>query len=389
MKIAFIPHAYPPAIGGAEVYAHGLAEACAEAGHDVHVITPDRVSAEAFYEYGHARIRTAPSATSPQTPTIHRVRLNPRRPWFRRASGPIPVTTAHRAWRSYCTAVQKVLDVLRPDATVVLPHAFPNVRAAFDARNRGHLIYIPLLHEEDPAWDLDTVADFVQRADTVVALTRWEERRLVESYGAADETTIVVPPGITAPDPEQISAETETPYIVSLGRRVTNKHLGLTAEAIRQVREHRPDLRFLVVGAAGDASVDAELASGSAFIDVVGEVDDARKWQLLRGAMAVVSMSDRESFGISTVEAQRMRTPVICRTSPVAEELIDHERTGLLVESVQDLSEAIKSLMDDPDRASHLGAAGYESSLAFTWRRSRDALLKHLEGALPSSDHDE
>lgn len=388
MKIAFIPHAYPPAIGGAEVYTHGLAEACAEAGHDVHIITTDRMSAEAFYEYGHARIRTAPSATSPQTPTIHRVRLTPRRPWFRRASGPIPVKTAHQAWRAYRNAVKKVLDDAHPDATVVLPHAFPNVRAAFDASNRGHLVYIPLLHEEDRAWDHDTIADFVQRADTVVALTRWEQQRLVDSYGAENGTTIVIPPGITAPDLDQISVEAGTPYIISLGRRVTNKHLGLTTEAIRQVRERHPDLRFLVVGAAGDASVDAELASESEFIDVIGEVEDARKWQLLRGAIAAVSMSDRESFGISTVEAQRMQIPVICRRSPVAQELINHEHNGLLVESAQELSEAISFLMDDPARASQIGAAGYESSLAFAWHRSRDVLLERLKEALSSPARD-
>ena len=53
LRIAFTPHAYLPAVGGAERYTQGLAEALAANGHDVHVVVADIDNAEAFYELGH------------------------------------------------------------------------------------------------------------------------------------------------------------------------------------------------------------------------------------------------------------------------------------------------------------------------------------------------
>ena len=53
MRIVFVTHAYAPAVGGAERYAQNLAENFVRAGHEVHVLTPNRISAESFYEFGH------------------------------------------------------------------------------------------------------------------------------------------------------------------------------------------------------------------------------------------------------------------------------------------------------------------------------------------------
>ncbi len=74
MRIAFATHAYAPAIGGAERYAQGLAEAIAAQGHDVHVFTPNATSAEVFYEFGYMNSSTVSEAVNGVH--VHRVPIS-------------------------------------------------------------------------------------------------------------------------------------------------------------------------------------------------------------------------------------------------------------------------------------------------------------------------
>lgn len=74
MKVVFAT-AYAPVVGGAERYAQGLAEALAGLGHEVHVLTPNRVSAEAFYTTGYSRAGVASETMGGVA--VHRLRLDP------------------------------------------------------------------------------------------------------------------------------------------------------------------------------------------------------------------------------------------------------------------------------------------------------------------------
>ena len=242
MRIVFATHAYAPVVGGAERYAQGLAEALAGLGHEVHVLAPNRVSAEAFYTAGYPRA----GATSETVDgvVVHRIRLDPPllsslllSSFGRAGHSPISDNRRQRMWGRYEHALHDTIADLAPDATITLPHDFPNVAAALSARERGIGVYAPLLHEQDPAWDLDTIAKLVAQSDTVLAMTQWERQRLIDAYGATPETTVVVPPGVDAPDVESVAASARTdPYVLSVGRRTASKNLPATAAVVSALR---------------------------------------------------------------------------------------------------------------------------------------------------------
>lgn len=376
MRIVFATHAYTPAIGGAEAYAQGLAETMASAGHDVHVLTPNQDSAEAFYEYGHRPL--ALSNEEHSGVHIHRIDLAPDRSWWRRTpgSGAIPTEIASRMWDTYEHSLAKALSDVRPDATVVLPHAFPNVGAAFSSSSSSRIAYAPMLHEQDPHWNPQPITSLVTRADVVIALTNWERDRLVRSYRADPGRCVVVPPGVPAPDETTVKPwMSSEPYVVSVGRRVSNKHLPLIAEAVAELRSEGIALRYLIVGPSGEFEVDEALEEFGDAVEIVGEVDEPTKWSIIRGAVASVSMSDRESFGITTIESWRMRRPVISLRTPVTSELVEHGTTGLLVDEPRQLGRSLHRIHGDRQAAEAMGQAGYVRAKRFSWEASARALL--------------
>jgi glycosyltransferase involved in cell wall biosynthesis len=380
VRIVFATHAYTPAVGGAERYAQGLAEALAQAGHDVHVVTPNSDSAEAFYEYGHQPLTLREEELSGVH--IHRIELAASSRWWKPTprSGPIPVETAHRMWAGYEHSLASALSAIRPDATVVLPHAFPNVEAVFSSGSSHQIAYTPLLHEEDPHWNVDTITSFVVRANIVIALTEWERNRLIRSYRADPTTAVVVPPGVTAPDVETVTPwVTSEPYVVSVGRRVVSKRLPLIAQAVASLRSDGIDLKHLIVGPAGEAAVDDALGRLGDAVEIVGEVDDATKWSIIKGAVASVSMSNRESFGMAAVESWRMRRPVISRRTPVTAELVDDGTTGLLVDDSAELRRSLRQIHDNRPEADAMGNTGYARARRFSWNASRRVILEALQ----------
>ncbi len=380
MRIVFATHAYTPAVGGTERYTQGLAEAMASAGHDVHVLTPNRDSAEAFYEYGHAE--AGEQNEDIEGVSVHRIALEPPRSWnlgAARSFDPIPETRARAMWERYGRMLKERIDDLAPDATVALPHAFPNVSAALDAKSRGIAVYAPLLHEEDPAWRVEPIKNLVDKSNLTIAMTMWERGRLIQDYEARSGQMCVAPPGVEAPDVDTVASwKSSTPYVVSIGRRVVGKQLPIVARAVAALRSDGIDLRHLIVGPPGDPAVDRSLAEFADTIEIIGEVDETAKWSIIKGAMASVSLSDRESFGIAAVESWRMRRPVISRRTPVTAELIDNGTTGFLVDDSADLNRSLRQIHENRQAADAMGSAGYARATEFSWDASTRALLRVL-----------
>ncbi|MCS7006270.1 MAG: glycosyltransferase family 4 protein [Thermoleophilia bacterium] len=86
-------------------------------------------------------------------------------------------------------------------------------------------------------------------------------------------------------------------------------------------------------------------------IEYVGEVGHAEKVELLMGARALVNPIDwEEPFGLVVVEAMACGTPVISTRRGAIPEIIDHGRTGILVDSYREMEDpAILELADSLD----------------------------------------
>ena len=86
-------------------------------------------------------------------------------------------------------------------------------------------------------------------------------------------------------------------------------------------------------------------------IEYVGEVGHAQKVELLLGARALVSPIDwEEPFGLVTVEAMACGTPVIATRRGALPEIVEHGRTGVLVDTYREMADPeILALADSLD----------------------------------------
>jgi glycosyltransferase involved in cell wall biosynthesis len=86
-----------------------------------------------------------------------------------------------------------------------------------------------------------------------------------------------------------------------------------------------------------------------------------------------------EPFGMPLVEPMASRTPVVTTRGGAFPEIVEHGRSGLLVEGsgVQGLAEAILQLLANPERREALAQAAFErASNVFSWDRIAEDLLE-------------
>lgn len=396
MKILHIPHGYPPARGGAEDLSAGLSEGLAARGHDVRVVVADLASPEGLYRFG-----IAPSNFLDETINGVAVRrIDPGIAYrigsvvYRRdpySAGP----TADRLRRSVSsrlsTAIRSEIETYRPDVVLTLPHLFENVRVVFEIHGRDPfpLVWMPLLHEEDPYWPFDTIRRLLPSTDALVAVTAHEAGRLVDGYGAAPDRVHVIPPGIVVPvDPP--APAVVPPTVLYLGRISASKGIDRLARAMETVWRAVPDARLVIAGASTleTAEIQAMLArsapgSGRGAVDFVLDFADSDKQRLLRAASVLVLPSAVESFGIVLLEAWASGTPVVALSTPTMRDVVTDGRDGLLVDSDGDeeMAGAIIECLTDPDRARSMGLAGFRNAAdRYTW----DAAAQSLEAVYES-----
>jgi glycosyltransferase involved in cell wall biosynthesis len=374
VKVLFSTHAYWPSLGGAERYAQGLAEGLAGRGHEVHVVAPDVDDPEAFYELGH-------SSPGRGDETVGEVQVH-RVPYIGMAYRLLgrfrsPARVLRSSTDRFKDRLASLIAALGPDVLVALPHLFPNVEEVIRLRETAawKLIYVPMLHEDDPYWSIERVSEAVARADGVVALTDHEQARLLASYGVTSDRAVVVPPGVAFGENHMGERD---PIVLFVGRRTESKRLDVLHEAMKAVWQDHPEIRLVLAGSPPGVGVDPAIwMAADPRVAIVDRPNEPEKHRLMGRAWVVVNPSLTESFGITTLEAWAQRTPVVVTDSPVNRSVVRDGVDGLVAagDDAAGLAAALNQVLASSEKAKAMGAAGRERVKAeFTWEKSAGAL---------------
>ncbi len=102
-------------------------------------------------------------------------------------------------------------------------------------------------------------------------------------------------------------------------------------------------------------------------------------------AQLLVSPSLYEGFGLPAAEAMACGTPVVATTAGALREIVGDGVSGTLVPpgEVEPLAEAIRTLLEDPERCRTMGEAGARQVRErFSWRRTAEETLALYEEVL-------
>jgi glycosyltransferase involved in cell wall biosynthesis len=186
----------------------------------------------------------------------------------------------------------------------------------------------------------------------------------------------------------ELGIDDRTVVVGAVGRLVAEKGYREVFAAARALRETSPVL-VVVVGPSDldkhDAISQVELdrAAGEG-VRFLGERRDVER---IYAAMDVfVIASWREGFSRSGMEAAAMGLPVIATDIRGCRQVVDHDRTGLLV-PVRDagaIAAAVHQLADAPDRRRAMGTAAIEKARdEFDQQRVIDITLAAYDEVLP------
>ncbi|HEY1952377.1 MAG TPA: glycosyltransferase family 4 protein [Gemmatimonadaceae bacterium] len=201
--------------------------------------------------------------------------------------------------------------------------------------------------------------------------------------GIPRESVRVIYNGVDSSRLTPNAAERSTnPSFVYLGRLKKYKRVDVVINAFAALNIPEATLEI-----AGTGDYRARLEGLVKSLDLSGRVKflgfipEEEKVHLLRRSWASVLASPKEGWGISNLEASACGTPVIAANSPgIRESVIDGE-TGFLVpqDDPQAMAAAMRGLVRTPNLVGVLGDAGRRFAEKFTWDRTAEETLMHLE----------
>ncbi|MBN9484968.1 MAG: hypothetical protein BGO70_05395 [Bacteroidetes bacterium 43-93] len=106
----------------------------------------------------------------------------------------------------------------------------------------------------------------------------------------------------------------------------------------------------------------------------------------IKNAAIVLNFSDSESFSMTCLEASYYGTPVIATRCGGPEEIIEHDKTGLLVpkQDIEAMTEAILKLANNTELRKHLGSA---ASSYVREKFGKDIFIQNFETLLNSMNN--
>ncbi|WP_422742953.1 glycosyltransferase family 4 protein [Mycobacterium sp. WMMD1722] len=165
-----------------------------------------------------------------------------------------------------------------------------------------------------------------------------------------------------------------SPRLAVLSRLVPHKQIEDALDAVAALRERVPGLHLDVLGGGWWQPKLTEHAAALGISDAVtfhGHVDDDVKHAVLQRSWVHLLPSRKEGWGLAVTEAGQHSVPTVgYRSSGGLTDSIVDGVTGLLVDDLDGLIDALDRLLADGVLREQLGAKAQARSGEFSWRQS-------------------
>ena len=374
-RVALLPSAYPPSLGGVEELTRHLALTLLDAGDEVEVWTG------------------LPDDRRPETVEVRDGIV------VRRLPLPLPATNWSSMLRAATTgprtlfSLRNAADAFRPDVLHVQCFG-PNGAYATALARLTRLPLVITLQGETMMDDTDifevstvlraSLRSGIRRAAAVTACSAFTLADAEDRFGLARGRGLVIPNGVdlgaggTGDDSPAGTPFLPVPgdpgrrYLLALGRVVDKKGFDLLLAAFAAMAPERRTADLVIAGSGpaldGLERMAGELGVGGQ-VHFVGRLSRDDVASAMAGATAFVMPSRLEPFGIVVLEAWRAGVAVVATNRGGAPEFVDDGETGVLVDPFDTpaFAATLADLLADDGRRLAIGRAGHERVRAYSW----------------------
>ncbi len=250
--------------------------------------------------------------------------------------------------------------------------------------------------DPEPELRVQAEAEVIACSDAILASCAAEADQLERLYGADPARIELVSPGVDHAffSPGDRSGARAAlahldlgtgPVLLFVGRIQPLKGLDVAVRALAALA--RRDARLVVVGGASGAGGTAEIGRVDKLIAELGVADQLRMvdpvpHRLLstfyRAADVVLVPSRSESFGLVALEAAACGTPVVAAAVGGLLTLVEHGRTGFLVEgrNPEAFAAHTEEILRSPSLAEDLSRQAAQRARGYTWSTAAGRLRR-------------
>lgn len=225
-------------------------------------------------------------------------------------------------------------------------------------------------------------ADAVMANSSVVA-------RLLRDVVAPEKLTVVLngTTGLGTPVEPASDYLPGEPLVLTVGQLIERKGTADLIAAVGNVRRAGRRVQLAIVGTGPlRHALEAQAAAEGVTDDVhfVGRMEHARVLALMARAQLFALPSWDEAFGLVYTEAMAQGTPVLAIQGGGPEDFVDHGVSGWLVPAhdPEAIAGVLAWVLDNPDGAAAVGAAGRATALDLSWQRNARLTLDVYERVL-------
>jgi D-inositol-3-phosphate glycosyltransferase len=254
------------------------------------------------------------------------------------------------------------------------------------------------MSSDEPHRRAEAEASIMACSEIVLASCSVEAQQLVELYEVDPARLRVVEPGVDhaffgpgdrVQARRALALPPDVPVLLFVGRIQPLKGADVAVRALAAMHDV-PDARLVVVGGPSGPRGEEHLSfihDLASSLGVAGRVhfSDPQPHELLsthyRAADVCVVPSRSESFGLVALEAAACGTPVVASAVGGLTTLVEHGRTGYLVEDPvpSQFAAAVSRVLESPPLAQALSVAAATRARRYTWGQAAALLRETYE----------
>jgi glycosyltransferase XagB len=231
---------------------------------------------------------------------------------------------------------------------------------------------------------------FVYRNRPVITVSESSKREIIKLGFSRPDNIEIIYNGIN-PDIFVPGKKTTAPSFIYLGRLKQHKNIDVCIKAFAKVLKKHTDATLHIVGSGECDVMLLELAISLGVeknVEFHGRVNEKKKAKLLAQSWSMIQPSSIEGWGITVIEANSCKTPVIASKVNGLKDSVVHKQTGILVQPHNDeaLAKVMNQLIKNEQLRQTLSENAFLWSHNFTWEKSADSFYSLIENTLTGKE---